>query len=250
MITYTFPPFTTTPSDCGIFSYSISFESSPITTYPAASCATDPCQSVDISLEVSQTLTFNIEVTANGGATADSTTQITVEICGNEIVNLQGDISSYDLEYDQFTGVHSILSTEYQTLFNSDNSLCEVQSYSLVKLSGTEPQLLEEGLSEVIYINSDTQDIEIHTEIATSDTNSLFIMACTMSQSCGYIPLSFKILALEDNQEFLEDLINQAPIFETKTFSLDQELSEEMTFQLPDIFDANADEVTVEVQGL
>jgi hypothetical protein len=110
--------------------------------------------------------------------------------------------------------------------------------------------LLEEGLSEVIYINSDTQDIEIHTEIATSDTNSLFIMACTMSQSCGYIPLSFKILALEDNQEFLEDLINQAPIFETKTFSLDQELSEEMTFQLPDIFDANADEVTVEVQGL
>ena len=50
-------------------------------------------------MEVPQTLTFNIEVTANGGAT-DSTTQITVEICGNEVVNLQGDISSYDLEYD------------------------------------------------------------------------------------------------------------------------------------------------------
>ena len=74
-------------------------ESSPITTYPAASCETNPCQSVEISVRVPQTLTFNIEVTANGGAT-DSATQITIEICGNEIVNLQGDISSYDLEYD------------------------------------------------------------------------------------------------------------------------------------------------------
>lgn len=53
-----------------------------------------------------------------------------------------------------------------------------------------------------------------------------------------------------DNQEFLEDLINQAPIFETETFSLKKEFSDEMTFQLPDIFDANADKVSVDVQGL
>jgi hypothetical protein len=44
-----------------------------------------------------------------------------------------------------------------------------------------------------------------------------------MSQQCGFVPLSFKIIAIveDDNQEFLEDLINQAPIFETETFSLD-----------------------------
>ena len=73
IVTYTFAPFTTSPSDCGIFSYSIMSESSPITIYPSAICETNPCQSIDISVEVPQTLTFNIEVTANGGAT-DSTT--------------------------------------------------------------------------------------------------------------------------------------------------------------------------------
>jgi len=66
-------------------------------------------------------------------------------------------------------------------------------------------------------------------------------MACTMSSSCEFLPLSFSITAVLDNQEYLENLINQAPIFDTKTFSLDQQLSNEMVFQLPDIFDPNAD---------
>lgn len=55
-------------------------------------------------------------------------------------------------------------------------------------------------------------------------------MASTISNSSAFLPISFKINAALDNVEFLEDLINQAPIFETESLTLSQELSESVTF--------------------
>ena len=61
--TYTFPAFTTTPSDCGISGYEFTFDNEAtfeapsfdtgVAKYPSVTCSATPCLAMDINIETS-----------------------------------------------------------------------------------------------------------------------------------------------------------------------------------------------------
>lgn len=81
--TYTFPELTTNPTDCGIESYTFTFDSETTyqaaaftnsgITYPSATCATSPCRTFDINLGSARVSTFQIKGLIIGGAYKVST---------------------------------------------------------------------------------------------------------------------------------------------------------------------------------
>ena len=92
-------------------------------------------------------------------------------------------------------------------------------SYSLVKVKGDKHQPLEAGLSDVIKIDPKTNDVVISTEFATEAWNEIAIMASTISSQVGYLTVKFRVKPIpKSDPVYLEEMINQAPVFLTETF--------------------------------